>query len=124
MAKYNGNRALGILAENWDSGDSWGSTLDALGACCDLLTILDSKLRVPADAGYVPAGLPDADELREAASADNGGDLNWSLTGLAQGYWNIGMVDEWEPFSLDDVEQAAIILTRWANVLKSAGEDY
>lgn len=125
MPKYNGNRALCILAENWDSGDSWGSTLDALGACCDFLAIKGEGWRIPDDAGYVPAGLPTSEELLTADIFTDESDELYSSTlySLSSAYWNIGMVDDWVPFDLGDLEQAAILLTRLANVLKSMDKE-
>lgn len=110
------------IADNDRTYDPWGAGMGALGAVCDVLWVEGGS--IPAEAGYRPAlALTRAALTRDACGEFD--DQRTLLAGLDPdefpGFW----VDGYDPgLSLDDLEHAARVLSRYLDVVKIAGRDY
>lgn len=103
------HRLLREMADDDRKHDPWGACLGALGPICDLMTVIGEGSGIPGSAGYRPAmGLG-----------------MWSIA--ADSYVGEELVLAWfTDDSLDhpDLEYAARVLDRYADLIKAAGKDY
>lgn len=106
--------------------DPWGSCLGTLGPVCDVLWVMGAYDVIPSSAGYRPAmGLGHPGDLRHDKTSGENHQAHELLAALDPefdpGYW----IEGYEPnLTFDDLEYAARVLDRYADVLTLAGRDY
>lgn len=112
------------LVDDDRAHDPWGSTLATLGAICDVLSVMGGE--IPASAGYRPAmGLSHPNDLRWNEVTGENYNAHILLTGLDTSFDPGLFTEDYEPdLATDDLEYAARVLDRYADVLKLAGRDY
>lgn len=127
-SRPNKNYVLRLLRDNWDSADPWGSGMAAAWAVCESLTAIGSD--VPASLGYSPGmGGP---EVPGVAFADGGVMSNedvsyetvevWEYLDLAnKAHADYTLKDR---ARVQEVYDAATLLSRYLDWCKLAGRDY
>lgn len=118
LALRSTNPALDYLADNWDSHDSWGTGMMALGAVCDVLYAMGEADRIDPGAGFRPATGQDF-TLAQLADPDFADEWNidYDTNVLATA------VEDGE-VSVDDLERASRILHLYLELARAAGRDY
>lgn len=104
-----------------DTGDRWGSCMTMLGAACAVLYAVYG--RIPDGAGYSPAWGASTD-LDALADVDGTSETGENAAGADYATANLASAHRDGRVSVRDLELAAVALSRWADVLKAAGQDY
>ncbi len=104
------------IADDDRAHDPWGTGMAALGACCDVLAV--ERKQVPAEAGYSPGAAGPALEPGDSRAETLMAALH---PDRFPGYW----VDGYQPdLSIDDLQHAARVLSRYLDWVRLAGRDY
>lgn len=114
------------IADDDRAHDPWGAGMSALGAVCDVLFALGDSELIPVEAGFRPAmaSSQDIEELRDDGTGENyhaHAILAAMDSTFDPDYYVFGFLHD---LTVDDLEYAADVLTRYLDLVKLAGRDY
>lgn len=105
------------MADEDRKHDPWGACLGALGPICDVLYVECGH--IPPSAGYRPGGIPPGAGL-DRSRLDTYDPITGENSYTAEIY---RALDAGE-LGVTDLEDAACVLDRYADLVKAAGRDY